>query len=117
MALDTQRAFEATANDLEQATLFKWTWQPNYNMGNPQSVLDGLTRKIIDAHHKSSMAFNCDFGTSPDVGAIMHYRMLHNFLHDLRATTHWLDQPIAMPCDTTQIQSCPKMSGRQAANA
>lgn len=113
--LNTQRAFEGSAETLEEAALFKWTWDGNYNTSNPQDVLDGLTRGIIPAHHMRTAAFGCETGTPPDVGQIIHYSLLHNFLHDCRATTHWLDVPMPTVCADTQIESCPKLSCRQQA--
>jgi hypothetical protein len=113
--LNTQRAFEGSAETLEQATLFKWTWQGNYNHGNPQDVLDGLTRGIMKAHAAQTAAFNCASGTPPDSGRILHYRFQHNFWHDCRASVHWLDTPMPTVCDGTQIESCPRMTCRQQA--
>jgi hypothetical protein len=113
--LNTQRAFEGSAESLDQAALFKWTWQGNYNRSNPQDVLDGLTRGIIEAHHQRTLAFNCTSHTSPDVGKLMHYTLQHNFWHDCRATTHWLDKEMPTVCDQTQIQSCPRLTCRQQA--
>lgn len=113
--LNTQRAFEGSAETLEQAALFKWTWDGNFNMANPVEVRDGLTRGIIAAHHRRTEAFNCATGQPPDAGKIMHYSFQHNFWHDCRATTHWLDEPMPTVCDTNQIMSCPRMSCRQQA--
>lgn len=113
--LNTQRAFEGSAETLEQAVLFKWVWNGNYNRANPQDVLDGLTRGIMAAHARQTAAFNCATGTPPDAGKILHYRFQHNFWHDCRATVHWLDVAMPTVCDGTQIESCPKLSCRQQA--
>jgi hypothetical protein len=114
--LDAQRVFEASALDYDQATLFKWVWQGNYNRGNPQDVLDKLTQKIIDTHHQVLLAYNCATHASPDAAKILHYELAHNFLHDCRATTHWLDERMQTVCDGTQISSCPRKTCRELAN-
>jgi hypothetical protein len=111
----TQRAFEATATDYDQATLFKWEWQANYNRGNPQDVLDSLTQKIIDAHHQVLLAYHCATHQPPDAAKILHYEIKHNFLHDCRATTHWLDRPVQTVCEDNQISSCPHLTCREQA--